>query len=130
MGHKVLNCTANLYIILLEGDAKKIGHIFGVLLQEKSLLSKFYIVNGQKYFSRALKWGIACLCVSYTFGDRAKSLKISIFKFSQFCKNSQIYKVNNKIEILLKTISPKLSTLHKHVIPHWKLFQNHLDYLK
>ena len=67
----------------------KIGHIFGVLLQEISLPLKFYIANGQKDFSRALKWGIACLCISYTFGDRAKSLKISIFKFSQFCKNSQ-----------------------------------------
>ena len=104
----------------IEGDAKKIGHILGVVLQEKLLLSKFYIENGQKYFSRALKWGIACLCISYTFGDRAKSLKISIFKFSQFCKNQQIYKVNSKNEILLKAISPKLSMLHKHVIPHFK----------
>ena len=47
-----------------------------------SLLAKRYIVNGQKNFSRALKWGIVCLCISYTFGDIVKNTKIFIFEFS------------------------------------------------
>ena len=37
-----------------------------------------YTVNGQKNFSRALKWGIVCFCISYTFGDIVKNKKKNV----------------------------------------------------
>ena len=56
--------------------------MFGVLFKKLSLLAKIYTVNGQTNFSRALKWGIVCLCVSYNVGDIVKNAKIFIFEFS------------------------------------------------
>ena len=43
--------------------------MFGFVFKKLSLLQKRYTVNGQKNFSRALKWGIVRLCISPTFGD-------------------------------------------------------------
>ena len=56
--------------------------MYGVVFKKLSLLAKRYTVNGQKNFSRALKWGIVHLCISYTFINIVKNAKIFIFEFS------------------------------------------------
>ena len=76
----------------IEGDAKKSRHMFGVLFKKLSFLAKPNTVNGQKNFSSALKWGILCLCISYTFRDIVKTLKCSYLSFLDYLKTCKFTK--------------------------------------
>ena len=58
--------------------------------------------KSQNYSSRALKWGILCICSLNTFGVTVKCEKRLVFLFLHFCKKvmKSLYKIakNTKIQ--------------------------------
>ena len=54
--------------------------------------------KSQNYSSRALKWGILCICSLNTFGVTIKFEKRLVFQFLRFCKKviKSLYKIEKK----------------------------------
>ena len=50
-------------------------------------LKQNHSLDGQIDLFQGLKWGIVSLCRSKTVWDTSKTVKISVSKFSCFCKN-------------------------------------------
>ena len=57
--------------------------------------------KSQNYLSRALKWGILCICSLNTFGVIVECEKRLVFQFLRFCKKvaKSLYKIAKDAKI-------------------------------
>ena len=86
--------------------------------------------KSQNYSSRALKWGILCICSLNTFGVTVKCEKRLVFQFLRFCKKvtKSLYKIakNAKIQKLTPFVFNHISNtfeLQRCTVPHFKALE-------
>ena len=75
--------------------SKKIWHTFYWIAKKMIAPRVKTQAKSQNYSSRALKWGILCICILNTFGATIKCEKRLVFQFLRFCKKvtKSLYKI-------------------------------------